>query len=80
MVPLPKTGATVAQAVKGRREVDYATEGVQTATIYDATKFEPDMAFTGPAIIEDPGTTIVIHPGNRVHIDAFGNTHIATRG
>lgn len=80
MVPLPKTGATVAQAVKGRREVDYATEGVHTATIYDATKFEPDMAFTGPAIIEDPGTTIVIHPGNRVHIDAFGNTHIATRG
>ena len=34
------------------------------------------MEFTGPAIIEDPGTTIVIHPGNRVEIDAYRNTHI----
>ena len=34
------------------------------------------MAFTGPAIIEDPGTTIVIHPGNKVEIDAYRNTHI----
>ncbi|WP_319531215.1 hypothetical protein [uncultured Cohaesibacter sp.] len=55
-------------------------EGVHEATIYDATKFEPGMAFDGPAIIEDPGTTIVVHPGNHVTIDEFGNTHIDFRG
>ena len=27
-------------------------------------------------VIEDPGTTIVIHPGNRVAVDGFGNIHI----
>ncbi|MBN9028019.1 hydantoinase/oxoprolinase family protein [Kaistia nematophila] len=76
MVALPTTGATVGQAVKGRRDVDYALEGVHPATIYDLEKLEPGMSFAGPAILEDPGTTVVIHPGNRVSIDAYGNTHI----
>ena len=80
LVALPKTGAKLEDAVKGRRMVDYATEGRHEATIYDSTKFEPGMSFTGPAVIEDPGTTIVVHPGNHVFIDDFGNTHIETRG
>ncbi|OLP54360.1 5-oxoprolinase [Rhizobium rhizosphaerae] len=80
IVALPVTGLALADAVKGRRMVDYATEGAHEATIYDAEKLEPGMTFSGPAIIEDPGTTIVIHPKNRVSIDAFGNTHIEIRG
>jgi N-methylhydantoinase A len=76
MIALPKTGATIEQAVKGRRDVDYALEGVHAAVIYDLEKLEPGMSFAGPAILEDPGTTVVIHPGNRVSIDAYGNTHI----
>jgi N-methylhydantoinase A len=79
IVPLPVTGASIESAVKGRRDVDYATEGVHEATIYDGEKFEPGMKFEGPAIIEDPGTTIVVHPQNRVHIDTYGNTHIEIR-
>ncbi|KAB2856986.1 MAG: hydantoinase/oxoprolinase family protein, partial [Bauldia sp.] len=79
ILKLPTTGATVEQAVKGRREVDYATEGVHPATIYDGTLLEPGMSFAGPAIIEDPGTTVVIQPGNRVSIDDYGNIHIAIR-
>jgi N-methylhydantoinase A len=76
----PRSGAGVEDAVKGRRAVDYATEGVHEATIYDGTRLEPGMGFAGPAIVEDPGTTIVIHPGNRATIDDFGNTHIDIRG
>ncbi len=79
MVPQPRTGAKLEDAIKGRRDVDYATEGVCEAIIYNAEKLEPGMVFTGPAIIEDPGTTIVIHPGNRVAIDDFGNTQIHLR-
>ncbi|KAA3506475.1 hydantoinase/oxoprolinase family protein [Agrobacterium vitis] len=79
LVPLPRTGASVEQAIKGRRSVDYATEGVHEAVIYDARKLEPGMQFAGPAIIEDPGTTIVVHPDNIVLIDDYGNTHITIR-
>jgi N-methylhydantoinase A len=72
----PKSTTPVSAAVKGERKVDYALEGIHDATIYDGTKLEPGMAFTGPAVIEDPGTTVVIHPGNQVEIDGFGNIHI----
>jgi N-methylhydantoinase A len=77
---MPVTGATLASARKGRREVDFALEGIHSADIYDADKLEPGMSFTGPAVVEDPGTTIVIHPGNPVTIDAWGNIHIAVGG
>ncbi|OCP25108.1 MULTISPECIES: hydantoinase/oxoprolinase family protein [unclassified Ensifer] len=70
------TGAKAEVASKGEREVDYALEGVHKAAIYDGEKLEPGMTFSGPAVIEDPGTTIVIHPGNRVEVDGFGNIHI----
>ncbi len=46
--------------------VDYALEGMHEATIYDGDKLRPGMDFAGPAVIEDSGTTIVIHPGNPV--------------
>jgi N-methylhydantoinase A len=37
---------------------------------------EPGMTFVGPAIIEDSGTTIVVHPNNDVSVDRLGNIHI----
>jgi N-methylhydantoinase A len=72
----PKSATPASAAVKGARKVDYALEGIHDATIYDGTRLEPGMTFSGPAVIEDPGTTVVIHPGNRVEIDGFGNIHI----
>ena len=72
-----KLGAPDAQgAIKETRPVDYALEGVHEASIYDGDALKPGMLFTGPAIIEDSGSTVVIHPGNRVSIDAYANIHI----
>ncbi|MEM7444429.1 MAG: hydantoinase/oxoprolinase family protein [Pseudomonadota bacterium] len=65
-----------APALKGRRQVDYALEGVHEAAIYDGTKLKPGMAFDGPAIVEDPGSTVVVNPLNKASIDGYGNIHI----
>ena len=46
------------------------------AGIYDAEKLEPGMRVGGPAVIEDPGTTVVVHLRQSVAIDAYGNIHI----
>jgi N-methylhydantoinase A len=73
---LTKTGRTLEQAMKAQREVDYALEGVHEANIYDGDLLEPDMKFEGPAVIEMRGTTVLVHPGNRVHMDDYGNIHI----
>ena len=72
----PSTGADLEAARKGERQVDYALEGVHAAAIYDSDCLEPGMGFVGPAIIEDPGMTIVVHPGNSVTVDDYGNVHI----
>ncbi len=66
-------------AIKGRRQVDYALEGIHEADIYDGEKLRPGMTFTGPAVVEDPGTTVVVHPGDRVSFDGYGNIHIEIR-
>jgi N-methylhydantoinase A len=70
---LPVSARALEDAVKGEREVDYATEGVHVARVYDGDVLEPGMTFDGPAVVETKGTTTVIHPGNQVLVDAYGN-------
>ena len=74
------SGASIDSALKGSRKVDYALDGIHEAAIYDGDKLEPEMSFAGPAIIEDSGSTVVVHPGNRVTIDGYGNIHIELQG
>ncbi|AKS09918.1 hydantoinase/oxoprolinase family protein [Pseudomonas trivialis] len=76
----PITGRLVSEACKGLRRVDYAQEGIHEALLYDYDLLEPLMTFSGPAIVEDAGTTVVVHPGNRVHVDRLGNLHIMING
>ncbi len=75
--PLPRTGRPVADACKARRDVDYAAGGVHSAAIYDGDLLEPGQRFTGPAIVETKGSTTVVHPGNTVDVDDYGNLVIA---
>jgi N-methylhydantoinase A len=76
MTKAPVTGRSLEQALKGRRDVDYATEGVHRAAIYDNLLLEPGMSFAGPAVIEDSGTTILVHPGQKVTVDDYSSIHI----
>lgn len=79
MVEKKETGADAARALKGNRDVDFALEGIHDTRIYDGLKLEAGMKFEGPAIVEDPGTTVVIHPGNKASVDGYGNIHIAVQ-
>jgi N-methylhydantoinase A len=74
--PLPVTGRTLQEASKGRRSVDFATEDIHESDIYEGELLESGMRFSGPAIIETKRSTIVIHPGNRAGVDAYGNVVI----
>ena len=80
MTPEPLGGTDASTAVKGRRMVDYALEGSHEATIYDGDKLRPGMKFAGPAVVEDSGATVVIHPGNAAHLDEYRNIHITLNG
>ena len=76
MTPRAPTGRSSNMARKPARTVDYALEGTHEAAIYDGARLEPGMRLNGPAIIEDAGSTVVMHPGNKAEIDGFGNVVI----
>ncbi len=80
MAPAETGPADASGAIKATRQVDYALEGIHEATIYDGDALKPGMAFKGPAIIEDSGSTVVVHPKNHVSIDAYSNIHIMLKG
>jgi N-methylhydantoinase A len=79
-VPLPTSGRELDAALKGRRAVDYATDGVHDADVYDGDLLEPGMAFEGPAVVETKGSTTVVHPGDEVVVDEYGNLVISVDG
>jgi len=81
--PLPRLdsgGGDGTEAIKDTRVVDFDTAGVCTAQIYDRDKLEAGAEFTGPAIIEETGSTTVVFPDQHVRVDEFGNLHIRIKG
>ena len=74
---LPVSGRKVGQAVKEKRKVDFTT-GIHEAVIYDGELLEPGMQFNGPAVVEESGSTTVVHPGMPCRVDDYGNFHIQT--
>jgi N-methylhydantoinase A len=51
--------------------------GWHNTQIYNREFFPPNTEFTGPAIIEQLDTTIVVEPGNHVEVDKQGNLIIS---
>ena len=75
-----KTGILLEKTIKEKREVDFDQMGVHVSSIYDFDLLEPDMEFSGPAIVEDPSTTVVIFPDQKCKVDNYANLHISISG
>lgn len=67
----PVTPASMRETYCPRRQAMVPTP------IYDGPTLPPDSRIEGPAVIEHPGTTIVILAGQGARIDAFLHTHIS---
>lgn len=72
------SGKKLADAIKGQRKVDFIEDGIHEATIYAGELLEPGMKFSGPAVVEESGATIVIPAGLPCEIDEYGNYQIRT--
>jgi N-methylhydantoinase A len=70
------TGRKLAEALVGQRKVDFDAHGDHNAAIYDGLRLEPGMELEGPAVIQEPMVTLVVPPGDRVTVDAFGSYHV----
>lgn len=59
------------------RAIHWPEAGKRLSTrVYDGLKLRTGNELQGPAVIELPGTTIALPPGDRAVIDQFGNTVI----
>ncbi|WP_352710020.1 hydantoinase/oxoprolinase family protein [Mesorhizobium opportunistum] len=63
-----------AAAHKGVREA-YIGGRWHQANLYEMDLLQPGHEVTGPAIIEHPATTLVVHPQDRVHVDEWTLLH-----
>ena len=69
---VPAEGPGTDRAVTGSRPVFFDDDWVETPT-YDRPRLAPGDVVPGPAVIEEFGSTVPVHPGFRATVDRHGN-------
>jgi N-methylhydantoinase A len=67
------------EAFRGKRPVYFASTGFVDTPTYDRPALKAGNKIAGPALIEEHASTTVVHPGDSVEIDAFGDLVITLR-
>lgn len=83
-VPHPRVASLdrhgdVEDAVKETRPVDYGDEGEHESRVYERDQLPVDTTLDGPAIVEEPACTTLVHPDQQLTVDEYGNLHLRTR-
>jgi N-methylhydantoinase A len=80
--PAPERGATPPAAARATpRPVYWAELGdFESTPVFWGERLEAGNRITGPAIVQVPDTTIVVHPGQTARLDPYGNFLIDLRG
>jgi N-methylhydantoinase A len=80
--PAPERGpAPSTEAVAPSRPVYWAERGdFEVTPIFWGDRLEAGNIVRGPAIIQVPDTTIVVHPGQVARVDPYGNVLIDLQG
>ena len=68
----PGTMVDAAAAIKGHRRAYFGVEFVETP-IYDGPALAPGATITGPALVDEPFTVVVVPPGATARLDGLGN-------
>jgi N-methylhydantoinase A len=71
IVALPSKDGGIERAVTGSRRV-FFDDWIDTPT-YNRPDLAPGDVVSGPAIIEEFGSTVPVHPGFAVTVDTYGN-------
>jgi N-methylhydantoinase A len=68
-----------AAALRGKRSVYFASTGFVDTPTLDRPALKAGNRIAGPALIEEHASTTVVHPGDMVKVDAFGDLIITVR-
>jgi N-methylhydantoinase A len=65
---------SIVDAIKGRRRVYFAEAGdFAEAVVYDRDRLPAGARFSGPALVEDAGSTLVIGPSGTAKVERSGS-------
>ncbi len=79
MPPPRREAVTTAVAEpNGRRQAWFGTAAGEECPVYRGEALRAGATFTGPAIVEEPTTTVVVYPGMECRVSETGSYIIAT--
>jgi len=68
------TTQSLSAAEKGKRRVYFGDiDDYRETQIYNGDKLERGMEVTGPAVVEEATTTVVVFPGQKLEVNEFGD-------
>ncbi|RKX45810.1 MAG: hydantoinase/oxoprolinase family protein [Verrucomicrobia bacterium] len=74
----PRSGEAISVASKGTRQVYFGDINAYRETdIYDGDRLDHGMAVTGPAVVEQETTTVVVFPGQKLEVNKFGDFELS---
>ncbi|MGF0469546.1 hydantoinase/oxoprolinase family protein [Lysinibacillus fusiformis] len=70
----------VSTCIKTKRNLYVKEKGWVEVNVYDQQKLAPGYVITGPAIVENPTSTVVINEKQSIEIDKYGNLIVEMEG
>lgn len=77
---IPLLGRNGKGSEKGRRRVYFKGHGWIHSAVYERAGLGHGSRIDGPAVIEEPTATTLLHPGHTVEVDEYGNLMMTTMG
>jgi N-methylhydantoinase A len=71
--PISNSTKEEGEALKGQREVYYDDGIVRMTHIFERDLLPVGFELAGPAIVEEPASTVIINPGQKMNVDKYGN-------
>ena len=65
-------------AEKGRRKIYFKGHGWTDSFVYERAALGQGSRIEGPAVIEEPTATTLLHPGHKLEVDEYGNLVMTT--
>ena len=72
LTPWVAEGRSAEAAARGMRPVDFGEDGRHETAVFDRDLLPPGFEAAGPLIVEEPSSTTLVCPGQRVRVDELG--------
>lgn len=70
---LEANGRLASRPTGRQRRVDFDVDGVHQTVIHEREQLPVGFTAVGPLIVEEPAATTLVHPGQSLEVDAYGN-------